>query len=120
MPVLETKPAEPGVAQRLEGLWSGKEPDFEQMRDPFALPATWVEAPGAAAVEQVPDTITRFIRTHQLTAVVVNDEGSYALVNDRLLVPGRTLDGFTLVEVRDRAALFEREGTQALLEMISK
>lgn len=119
VPVLETQPSEPGVAQRLEALGSGEGPDFERMRNPFALPATWIEEPVEAA-ERVPDAVARFMRTHQLTAIVVQNEGSYALVNDQLLAPGRILDGFTLVEVRDRAAVFEQEGNQVLLELIGK
>lgn len=119
VPVLDDEPPEPGVAERLDELWSGKEPAFEQMRNLFALPETWFEAPGAAG-ERLPDEVARFIRTHRLTAVVVNRGGSCALVDDRFLATGEILDGFTLVSVGDRSVLFEREGRQILLEMIGR
>lgn len=118
VPVLEDKPAGPNMARRLEDLHSGQEPDFDRMRDPFALPAAWTETPAVA--ERVPDAAALFIRTHQLTAVVINEQSAHALVNDRLLSPGGSLDGFTLVEVRDRTALFERDGNRVLLELIGK
>lgn len=119
VPVLQSKPPELGVAERLDGLWSQKEPDFERMRNPFALPPSWfgtADNPG----ERISDVISRFIRTHQLTAVVRNGEKSYAQVDDRFLIPGQTIDGFTLVSVGDRCAVFERDGARAVLEMINR
>ena len=70
--------------------------------------------------ERLTDAAARFIRTHPLAAVVVNGEESYALVDDQFLVPGQTVDGFTLVSVGDRSAVFEREGEQAILELANK
>ena len=46
VPVLQVQPGEAGLAERLDGLWSEKEPDFEQIRNPFALPASWFETRG--------------------------------------------------------------------------
>ena len=117
VPILDNGLPEPGVTERLDELWSGKEPAFEQMRNPFALPGTWFEAPSVAG-ERVPDEVAHFIRTHRLTAVVMNPGGSGAMVNDRFLATGQILDGFTLITVGDRSVLFEREGKQVLLEMI--
>jgi hypothetical protein len=117
LPVLENKAPEAGMTERLSSLWSGKEPVFDQVRNPFALPTTWFDSAGAAGAP-IPDAASRFMRTHRLTAVVVNDDKSYAVVDDRFLVPGRILDGFTLVSVEDRSAVFECEGKQAILELI--
>jgi hypothetical protein len=116
LPVLEDPRQEAGVAERLSGLWSGKEPAFDQMRNPFALPAAWFGATNARG-EPIADVAARFIRTHQLTAVVVNGEASSVLVDDRFLVPGQILDGFALISVGDRSAVFECENTQAILEL---
>lgn len=115
LPVLEDERPEAGVAERLDDLWSGKEPAFEQSRNPFALPATWLEV--NAVGTPLPDAVARFIRTHRLTAVVRDGENSYVLVDDRFLLPGQTLDGFTLVSVGDRVALFTGAGRQAVLEL---
>ncbi len=119
VPVLQSEPAGAGVAERLHNLWSEKEPDFEHRRNPFALPASWFGTPEAPG-ERMSDVMSRFIRTHQLAAVVLDGEKSYAHVDDRFLVPGQILDGFMLVSVGDRSAVFEREGAQAVLELISK
>lgn len=119
VPVLQTQPGEAGLAGRLDGLWSQKEPEFERIRNPFALPPSWFETPGAPG-ERLTDAAARFIRTHPLAAVVVNGEQSYALVDDKFLVPGQTVDGFTLLSVGGRSAIFEREGEQAILELTDK
>ena len=61
-----------------------------------------------------------FIGTHPLVAVVMDGEKSYAQVGEEFLVPGQTIDGFTLVRVGDRFAVFEHEGSQAVLELVNK
>jgi hypothetical protein len=117
--VPEDQQPEIDMADRLGALWSGPTPDFEEVRNPFALPATWFETAGDAG-ERTPDVVRRFIRTHRLTAIGVNGGESYVMVDDQFLVPGRHLDGFTLVSVGDRSAVFENRGLQAVLELISK
>jgi hypothetical protein len=119
LPILEDQPRAEGVAERLSGLWTGQEPVFEQMRNPFALPATWLGTENTAG-GVVPDEVARFIRTHQLTAVVVNGAESYVFADDRFLVPGQILDGFTLVSVAERSAVFESEAGQAILELVGR
>lgn len=115
----EDQPLPIDMADRLAALWSGDEPDFEQVRNPFELPATWFEAPGAAQ-ERAPDAVRRFVRTHRLTAIGMQNGESYVMVDDRFLVAGQPLDGFVLVSVGDRSAVFECEGKQAVLELIGK
>jgi hypothetical protein len=119
LPVLEDRPRVEGVAERLSSLWTGKEPVFEQIRNPFALPTTWRGTENTAG-GMLPDEVTRFIRTHQLTAVVVNGAESYVFADDRFLVPGQILDGFTLVSVAERSAVFEAQGRQAILELVGR
>jgi hypothetical protein len=117
--VPEDQQPEIDMADRLGALWPDREPDFEQIRNPFSLPARWFETAGNAE-ERAPDAVGRFIRTHRLTAIGVNGGESYVMVDDQFLVPGRHLDGFTLVSVGDRSAVFENRGLQAVLELISK
>jgi hypothetical protein len=115
----EEQQPEIDMADRLGVLWSGREPVFEQVRNPFSLPTTWFETSGVAE-ERIPDICLRFIRTHRLTAIGMQGGESYIMVDDQFLVPGRRLDGFTLASVGDRSAVFEREGRQAVLELIVK
>jgi hypothetical protein len=116
-PPAENPPARPPVAERLNNLLPARQAGAEEPRDPFALPPAWTDSP-AASGEKVPDTVAAFIRTHQLKAVVVQGEASSALVDDSYLAPGQNVDGFKLVSVSYRTAVFEREGKQAVLELV--
>jgi hypothetical protein len=49
--------------------------------------------------------------------MVVRNGQSCALVDDSTLIPGQPLDGFTLVAVGPRSALFERDGRQVVLHL---
>ena len=118
-PASEDQPPPIDMADRLAALWSGQEPDLEQARNPFALPATWF-ATGGEALDRAPDAVRRFIRTHRLTAIGMQAGESYVMVDDQFLVPGRRIDGFTLVSVAERSALFECEGRQAVLELTGR
>jgi len=104
------------AAQRLDKLVSGKEAGSEDLRDPFSLPPTWSDTT-AGNGERTTDPVGGFARRHQLRAVVVRGGESSALVDDSFLVPGQSLDGFTLVAVGSRSALFERDGKQVLLNL---
>lgn len=119
VPVKKKEPLESNVAERLNSLRSGKESDFEQVRDPFALPGTWLPTPDVPE-QQVPDVVAHFIRTHKLTAIVVNGQVAHALVNDRFLIPGESLDGFTLISIENHSVVFRQQGHQAVLELIDK
>jgi hypothetical protein len=109
----------PSVAQRLNDLWPGGGPEFSDVRDPFYLPRSWSDAQknGAAAAE---DRTTGFAAAHQLSAVLSEGRISYALVDDRLLTPGQEVDGFTLVSVGDRFAVFEGQGSRVVLRLANE
>jgi len=115
-PSSQAKPDKPSVAQRLETLWPDREPDFSDLRDPFCLPCSWsgVQTDGPTAAE---DPGTGFAATHRLSAVLLEGRVSYALVGDRFLTPGQEMDGFKLVSVGDRFAVFERGGSRVVLKL---
>lgn len=118
-PAAEEPPAPLGVAERLNRLSAGKETGPEELRDPFALPLSWSDS-GAGAGEKTPDSMRIFVQKHQLKAVVVQSGESSALIDDKFLVPGQSVDGFTLVSVDQRSAVFERDGKQVILNLIVK
>ena len=66
------------------------------------------------------DPVARFVRTHRLTAVVIDGPDSYVLIDDRFLGLGQKIDGFVLASVGDRRAVFERDGERACLELVNK
>jgi hypothetical protein len=104
------------VAQRLDRLTGGKEAASDALRDPFSLPPSWSDTT-AGKGDGTADTTGGFVRRHQFRAVVVRNGESSALVDDSFLVPGQSLDGFTLVAVGPRSALFERDGQQVVLSL---
>jgi hypothetical protein len=104
------------VAGRLNQLWAEETAALEPPRDPFALPPSWFDNVVEHGVRMA-DEVALFLHKHRLGAVVMEEEKTYALVNDRFLTPGQWLDGFQLVAVGDRSAVFEREGKRATLEL---
>jgi len=112
-------PDKPNVTQRLDSLWAEREPNFADVRDPFCLPSSWSgvqkDSPGAAG-----DPATGFAATHRLSAVLAEGRVSCALVDDRLLTPGQEIDGFKLVSVGDRFAVFEGRGARVVLKLTSE
>ncbi len=119
IPTLADRTAGPGAIERLNRMWSNPDITVEQMRDPFSLPASWSDKVSDDDIK-LSNATARFISGHQLTAVVVDGRESYVLVNDHLLVPGQCIDGFTLVAVGDRSAVFEQDGTRAVLELAGR
>jgi hypothetical protein len=104
------------VAQRLEKLSSGEQAGSETLRDPFSLPPSWSDTP-AGSGEKTPDATEVFARNHQFRAMGVHNGQSCALVDDSTLTPGQSLDGFTLIAVGPRSALFECDGKQVVLHL---
>jgi hypothetical protein len=107
------------VAERLNNLWAGQEMGADEQRDPFSLPATWSDIAPADG-ERTLDTTKGFVHRHQLKAIVMQGGQSCAQVDDSFLVPGQCVDGFTLVSVDHRSAVFEREGKRAVLDLVVK
>ena len=69
------------------------------------------------AREPQPDAADKFAQNHQLRAVMVSDRGSRAVVDDRCLLVGRQLDGFTLVSITQSTAVFESDDQRVVLKL---
>ncbi|MBN1509952.1 MAG: hypothetical protein JW955_24115, partial [Sedimentisphaerales bacterium] len=109
----------PTVAQRLDRVWSDQEVNDVGMRDPFSLEGSWLARPEKDSPD-VPSLLAAFARAHPLGAVIMDGRQSYALVNDRVLKLGDQIDGFTLVSVGPKSAVFDRQGEQVVLELVTK
>jgi hypothetical protein len=118
-PSVEGTPAPTPVPERLNKLLSGQEIQVDELRDPFALPPSW-SGTTAGAGKKAPDAITTFVRKHQLKAVFMQGQETCVQVDDNFLVPGQSVDGFKLVSVNQRIAVFEHEGKEVTLELVSK
>ena len=112
----QNTPARPPLAERLSNLLAGAPSGPNDVRDPFCLPATWSET-AAASAERAPDAVRGFLGKHRLKAVLIQGGVSCAQVDDSYLRPGQYLDGFKLISVDQRSAVFERQGKQAVLEL---
>lgn len=85
--------------------------------DPFKQPKLLEEPekpdePEVSAVIKVPPPWTR-----ELRATMVAGQASMANVDGVLVTLGEQLDGFTLVEVHERSAVFEKETVRRVLTL---
>jgi len=119
VPAADSAAAPATVAERLNRLLSGPTASPDELRNPFSMPPSW-SGTGATTAEKPPDTTDVFLRKHQLKAVVMQGQEACAQIDDSFLVPGQSVDGFKLLSVNERTAVFEREGKQAILELVSK
>ena len=115
----QNTPARRPLAERLNDLLAGAPSGPNDVRDPFCLPATW-SGTGGVAAERAPDAVRVFLGKHQLKAVLIQGGVSCAQVDDSYLSPGEYLDGFKLISVDQRSAVFECQGKQAVLELVVK
>jgi hypothetical protein len=113
----DLQPSAVKLTQQLETL-SPDNPNFDQIRDAFSLPASWLaEVHPENRPRSQQNAADRFGRDHQLKAVAVDGQASYALVDDHFLVIGQELDGFRLVVVDEGSATFEAGGNQVVLRL---
>ena len=106
-------------AERLRGA----APDSDnQLRDVFAVPASWRPAPKAVAAEAAPKPKLfgeQFRSDHHLEAVVIEGRKSRAVVDGQLVSVGSTIDGFQLVALGRQSARFVRGEEQVSLSLNS-
>jgi hypothetical protein len=117
MPNLPETPA-PSVslARRLESVYPDANGTEGQGRDAFAFSGSWGATPGPQAVG---GPVGEFIRRHRLTAVAVDGQTAHALIDDRMMVPGQQLDGFTLVSIQEDHVVFASDQRQFVLSLAS-
>jgi hypothetical protein len=106
------------VTRRLEAAWSEKGLSFEAPRDLFSLSGSWGRDPDPLPGDRLTGRgDASFVRTYKLEAIIEDEEGRHASINDRLLRLGDSLDGYTLVEIQSESVLFEREGRRIELRL---
>ncbi len=110
---------DPGVGERLEQIWPDRELNTVEARDPFSLAGSWSDGK-ATGPSATPESAEAFARAHPLAAVVVSGRQSYISIDDRILKLGEQIEGYTLVSVGTKSAVFERQGERIVLELLSK
>ncbi len=113
----DERPSPPDAAAEDEGPlfpFSGREVDWEAVRDPFLEPqAVRVAGRGPEQVETPavdpdgPPTVARFIEEHVLMGIMVTRTGGVAIVNDIAVDSGQTIDRALLLRVGSNAAYFQ-------------
>jgi hypothetical protein len=120
-----------GLAARLENLRmrsdSGGQPlNLDAVRDAFRPPPTLVSARKVETVDELQEAARRFVDRHKLAAVVRRQSGAgVAIIEDRsgvtgqslTVAVGQSLDGFTLVAVKDRLAILRRGAQRVELRL---
>ena len=115
----DSQPSTIRLSEQLETLCPD-DPNFSQVRDAFSLPASWLaeiypeNLPGSQQ-----DAAAIFAKSHQLEAVVLQNQARGVLVDDHFLVIGHELDGFKLVAVDESSATFAAGGKQVVLRLAS-
>jgi len=112
-------PADLTVAAKLDAAWSDNNPHSDEPRDLFSLPSSW---PTTRRSQETPrPTVTAgsaFAARHRLEAITVDPQGKRALIDDKLLRLGETLEGFRLVAIDTESVAFERDGQHIQLELV--
>lgn len=106
------------LATRLDKLAVSQQLNLASAPDAFRPPQAWMtEYVKQTVREPQPDAADKFAQNHQLRAVMVSQSGSRAVVDDRCLLVGRQLDGFTLVSITQSTAVFESQDQRVVLKL---
>lgn len=114
-----SSPAGLTAATKLETAWSDKNLRLDEPRDLFSLPPSWPRTQGPE--RRIVPTVTAetvFAARHRLEAITMDPQGERALIDDRLLRLGETLEGFELVAIDKESVTFEQGGQRVQLELV--
>ncbi len=114
----------PRLAERLQTVADRFELDPTALRDGFVPSETWledlVEAPPPSEPKTAPNphaAADAFAENHTLTSVIMTSQGGSAVVDGKVVPVGRTIDGFRLVRLTRRTAVFEADGEEVELSL---
>ncbi|MBT8484520.1 MAG: hypothetical protein HKO59_00475 [Phycisphaerales bacterium] len=106
------------IAEKLDRLAETEQLDPDNVRDAFLIPEGWIpETPEFITPVEQGSAAAEFLAAHRLNAVMANSRGGYAIIDGKRLRAGEQLDGFTLVDVRARSAILERDGIRIELSL---
>ncbi len=108
------------LAQRLKSLEGDFGLDITEFRDAFMPSDSWL-GKGPDSEGFAPDTLgSEFGRIHQITSILYLGDGKGSVIlDDQYVSVGQVFDGFTLVDLTDRTAVFQ-SGTETVeLELVS-
>ena len=103
------------LSQQLTQLARRRPALLNDDRDAFRPSTDWIGLDGTA--QGMPTDAAGFREAHELVALMPKHRRPCAMVDGQTLFVGQMLDGFTLVAVRDRSAIFESAGRRVELQM---
>lgn len=116
----------PSLANRLQNLAQERKLILTDVEDAFRPNLNWV---GVARPEVVPVASTKpqvglsevesFKSRHRLMAVLQNSEGGAAIVGNHTILIGQNIEGFRLVSLTKRSAVFEKDQARVELSLPS-
>lgn len=105
------------LATRLTLIAKAENLNLDAVRDAFRPPAAWVGTTRAVTPDEMA-VAARDFQNRKLTAVIMRNSGrGVAIVDQRTVGVGQSLDGFVLVAVKERSAVFRRGGQRVELRL---
>lgn len=105
------------LATRLSCIAAAENLNLDRVRDAFRPPAAWVGTTRAVTPDEIA-LAARGFQNRKLTAVIMRNSGrGVAIVDQRTVSVGQSLDGFVLVAVKERSAVFRRGGQRVELRL---
>lgn len=120
----QTTPPAEIICERLADLAKRENLDLANVADAFRPGPKWRKGPPPRAKGPAPPPETppaeEFKKRHKLVAVMADDEGGKAVIDDVCLRVGDTLDGLKLVAVGDGSAVFAWKDVRVELRLVPR
>ena len=114
----------PLLADRLAAAARSRRVGSDNIQDAFAASESWISRqPAPTTASPSPsreDTIAQFTSSHKLMAVITNGGRDYAVIDGHPLAVGQSVDGFRLVSLKQRSAVFRSADMSAEMTLPSK
>lgn len=118
-PAVATPPGN-SLTERLDALRETMNLNLMATKDAFCPSGSWLSdlRPGErTAMSSDEVRVMAFGRRHALNAIVTSDCGGTAFIDDTFVRVGQVIDGFRLVRLGYRTAVFEANGLEVVLRL---
>ena len=108
------------LAAKLDTLRETMDLDLSATKDAFCPSESWLSdlrPEERVATSSVEVKVMDFGRRHQLNAIVTSDGGGGVFIDDKFVRMGQVFDGFRLVKLGYRTAVFENNDVKAVLTL---
>jgi len=110
----------PSLAERLQALAEARDLELANVKNAFRTAEPWgveLRTPKPAVIQDDTARIEKFCRDHRLMAVMVASDGGRAIVDGKSYRIGQQLDGFRLISVTERTAVWASGTRRATLTL---